>query len=153
MIPQFVEIMAYPWPVLPPGIHRADLREVRNRYASTYWRMRLFRGFVLACRSLVRAKCERIYLDGSYVTGKPVPRDYDACWDPDGVDPRLVDPVFNDFANSRAAQKQRFGGEFFHAGMVADRYGQNYLEFFQIARAGAERKGIILIEFEGDPLL
>lgn len=41
------------------------------------------------------------------------PGDFDACWDTDGVDLDVLDPVLLDLSNHRAAQRQRFGGELF----------------------------------------
>ena len=43
---------------------------------------------------------------------KPFPGDYDACWDPDGIDLAKLDPVFDDFDNGGQAKKTSFGGEF-----------------------------------------
>lgn len=64
---------------------------------------------------LADAGCRTAYLDGSFVSAKEVPGDFDVCWDVTGVDPDLLDPVFFDFSASRRAQKMRFGGELFPA--------------------------------------
>ena len=37
----------------------------------------------------------RVYLDGSFVSAKLIPGDFDACWDEDGVDFDSIDPVFD----------------------------------------------------------
>jgi hypothetical protein len=50
------------------------------------------------------------FLDGSFVTAKPLPVDYDACWDPAGINPAKLDPVFSDFSNKRQAQKDEVQG-------------------------------------------
>jgi hypothetical protein len=54
-------------------------------------------------------------LDGSFVTTKERPGDFDACWDIRFVDDAVLDPTFLDFSQGRAAQKRRFLGEFFPA--------------------------------------
>ncbi len=54
-----------------------------------------------------------MWLDGSFVTAKDEQADFDACWDPDGVDLDTLDPVLLDLSRGRAAQKARFGGELF----------------------------------------
>jgi hypothetical protein len=54
-----------------------------------------------------------VYLDGSFVTLKGDAGDFDACWDVQNVDDGKLHPVFWDFSRGRAAQKQRFLGEFF----------------------------------------
>jgi hypothetical protein len=52
-----------------------------------------------------------------------------------------LDSVFFDFANDRAAQKARFGAEFFPA--QAPQRLKTFLDFFQIDKETGEPKGII----------
>jgi hypothetical protein len=54
-------------------------------------------------------------LNGSFVTAKEDPGDFDAVWDPEDVDDDLLDPVFGPLgmAAGRRLQKERFGGEWF----------------------------------------
>ena len=80
------------------------------------------------------AGCQMVYVDGSFVTNKLVPGDFDACWDVTGVDLqqlKMIAPALLDFADKRAAQKAEYGGEFFPAGWPADRTGTLFLDFFQ----------------------
>ena len=122
-------------------------------FATNTWRRELFGGLVHASTKLKLAGCPRIYLDGSYVTGKPRPNDFDACWDPTGIDPAMLDPVFLDFANGRAAQKAAFKGEFFPSSMTCVDVGQSFVDFFQLDRFTGNQKGIISIPLSADPLL
>lgn len=142
-----------PWAVLPPGIHTASLDEVKSRYAINTRRRTLFEGVVDAAGRLRSAGCARIYLDGSYVTSKPLPEDFDACWDPSGVDQERLDPVFRDLSNLRAAQKAEFKGEFFPTSITCTDIGRSFLDFFQIERITRREKGIIAIHLARDPLL
>jgi hypothetical protein len=96
-----------------------------------------------ALDSLKAAGCQTAYVDGSFVTGKEVPRDFDACWDTAGVDATALDPVLLIFSSQRAAQKAKFGGELFPASIAADPQGQTFLEFFQIDKDSGRAKGII----------
>ena len=64
-------------------------------------------GLRAALEDLKNAGCRTAYVDGSFVTIKAIPNDYDACWDEDGVDPVLLDPVLLTFGAGRAAQKER----------------------------------------------
>lgn len=153
MIPALVPLPGSPWPVLPPGIHQATLDEVAAAFAISPRRRELFDGLVNASGRLLRAGCPTVYLDGSYVTGKPKPGDFDACWDPAGVDPARLDPVFLQFANGREAQKRVFKGEFFPSSMMCRDVGQAFLEFFQQDRFTGKQKGIIAISLAADPLL
>ena len=153
MIPAMITLPGSPWPVLPQGLHSADFAAVADRFATNPWRRSLFDGLIDGVRSLLTAGCLRIYLDGSYVTGKPKPRDFDACWDPTGVDSRKLDPVFLDFSNQRAAQKARFQGEFFPSSMICIDVGQSFFEFFQVDRSSGHKKGIVVAELLTDPML
>ena len=92
---------------------------------------------------LEAAGCRRLWLNGSFVTSKEEPGDFDACWDEYGVDLDGLDPIFFDFADGRAAQKARFGGEFF-PNVVETGSGLAFSEFFQNER-DTGRKGIVVI--------
>ena len=153
MIPALVPLTGSPWLVLPPGIHQATLNEVAASFAINPRRIELFAGFVDASGRLLHAGCMTVYLDGSYVTGKPLPADFDACWDPSGVDSSRLDPVFLQFANGRAAQKAAFKGEFFPSSMMCVDVGQAFVDFFQQDRFTGKQKGIISISLSADPLL
>ena len=83
---------------LPPGIHRATWDEIVERYATNERREQLVNGLRAAIESLRTAGCSRVYLDGSFVTDKELPGDFDACWEADGVDADLLDPVLLDCA-------------------------------------------------------
>lgn len=113
----------------------------------------MFDGLVDAAACLLSAGCTRLYLDGSYVTEKPLPGDYDACWDPVGVDPERMDPLFFEFENRRAAQKSTFKGEFFPSSLRSSMTGPTFLAFFQCDRFTGIRKGILRIDLPTDPVL
>ena len=153
MLPNFVQLAGVPWPVLPAGIHSADLKSIELRYAYNSSRRRLFGGLLKASVNLSVAGCHQLYLDGSFVTDKPVPEDFDACWDPRGVDRRRLDPVFFDFNDDRAAQKAKYFGEFFPSTTKADVQGRTYIDFFQIEKFTGQSKGIVLINLTTDCML
>ena len=96
---------------LPPGIHPATWDEIVERYATNERRGQLMHGLRAAIESLHPAGCLRVYLDGSFVTNKEVPGDFDAFWEAGSVDPGLLDPVLLDFRDRHAAQKAKFGGD------------------------------------------
>jgi hypothetical protein len=153
MIPHLIEIPSAAWDVLPPGIHVATLAEVQATYATNPRRKVLFDGFVTALKSLKLAGCLTVYLDGSFVSAKPHPGDFDACWDPSNVNPSVLDPVFLDFSEGRRAQKARFGGEFFISTSICGDSGTAFLQFFQVEKLSGSQKGIIQIFIANDPLL
>jgi hypothetical protein len=110
----------------------------------------LLAGLEAGLDALRRAGCRRVYIDGSFVTAKDNPDDFDACWESAGVAGSLLDTVPLIFSNGRAAQKARYGGEFFIAEVAADPHGTRYLDFFQRSRDGAP-KGIIALTLGGPP--
>ena len=144
MIPEFI-----PNGNLPPGIHWATWQEFAERFGFSPYRQELIRRLKMAIDSLKAAGCKTVYVNGSFVTSKEEPGDFDACWDPDGVDIDLlyaIEPVLFSFENKRAAQKAKFKGELFPASERAlSVVDVTFLEFFQIDRDG-NRKGIVALD-------
>ena len=131
--------------LLPPGIHWTRWPEFRKRFGLTTHRKKLIQGLIESSQKLAAAGCRTIYIDGSFVTSKEHPGDFDACWDLNNVDFDNLDPVFLDFANRRAAQKAQFFGEWFPADLPNGISGLSFLEFFQIDKPSGKAKGIIAI--------
>ena len=133
---------------LPPGTYAATWDEIVERYATNERREQMLIGLRAAIESLRAAGCSRVYLDGSFVTDKVVPGDFDACWEERGVDPDLLDPVLLDFSDRRAAQKAKYGGELFPAEVAAEPGGTRFLDYFQRDRPTGKPKGIVAIDLE-----
>ncbi len=120
-----------------------------RHFGTTAYRSRLLQGFEAATNILRAAGCRRVYLDGSFVTSKAVPGDFDALWEPTGVDVALLlqmERCFGDFDNGRAAQKTKFFGEFFPATLPELSSGSIFLDFFQVDKQTGTPKGIIAID-------
>jgi hypothetical protein len=128
---------------LPPGIHWASWKEFEKRFGTNPHRKKLLKGLKQAAANLRAAGCEALYIDGSFVTSKEHPNDFDACWSLIDVESSLLDPVFFDLSNRRAAQKAKFGGEFFPAEWQEGSSGKSFLEFFQTDKETGRRKGIV----------
>ncbi len=133
---------------LPPGVHDASWGEVAARFGGTPRRVELLVGLRRALVALRKAGCRIVYLDGSLVTVKGEPADFDACWDPAGVDYLRFDPVLYDFANGRRAQKAAYGGELFPTPFVAAPNGVTILDYFQLDRTTERAKGIVMMRLE-----
>ncbi len=135
---------------LPPGEHVASWDDVLDRFGWNQVRRRQLDGLSEALELLAEAGCRRVWLNGSFVTAKDEPGDFDAVWDPDGVDTERLDPIFFDLGDGRLAQKQRFGGELF-PDWTESETGLRFAEFFQRDRSG-NRKGIIVLELKARKL-
>ena len=135
---------------LPSGEHLATWQELVDRFGHTPWRRRLLAGLLDALRLLKAAGCRRAYIDGSFVTAKEEPGDFDACWDADGIDFDRVDERLLTFDRGRATQKAAFLGELFIADGRADPQGRLFRDFFQTDRDG-RRKGIVVVDLKDLP--
>ena len=129
---------------LPPGVHPAPWSQIRLRFGTNIHRNRLLDGLQRALHHLAQAGCRSVLLDGSFVSNKPLPNDYDVAWDPAGVDPDQLDPVLLNMTNQRAAMKITYGGEFFPASARAAP-GVCFRDFFQTDRNGTA-KGVVEID-------
>ncbi len=134
---------------LPPGEYTADWEHIVPRFGWTNRRRELLAGLKAALELLREAGCRRVFVNGSVVTAKDEPGDIDVAWDPNGVDvDRLLElaPVFGDFDDRRAAQKAKYGCEFFPSSFTADRVGNTFLEFFHIDKETEAQKGIVALD-------
>lgn len=68
-----------------------------------------------------------------------------------GVVPSRLDSELQDFSDERAAQKTRYGGEFFLAQWSAHPDGTTFLEYFQYDNVAKRPKGIIAVDLAGLP--
>src|SRR5712691_1806178 len=91
--------------LLPAGVHRATWDEVVARCGGNPARDRLLAGLLDALRALWRAGCPTAWINGSFITTKEVPGDFDGCWESTGVDLAKLDPVLLTFDPGRATQK------------------------------------------------
>ena len=62
---------------LPPGIHLATWPERVERFGTNERRNEIFAGLLRALQALKAAGCQRAFVDGSFVTSKEVPGDFD----------------------------------------------------------------------------
>jgi hypothetical protein len=137
--------------LLPPGIHLVPWAEFVAFFGTSPYRLSLISGLHKGLQALKVVGCRTVFVDGSFVTAKEVPGDFDCCWDVSGVDALMLhelDPVFFDFRNKRAAQKAAFGGEFFPAQGKETLTGKTWLDFFQIDKETGAAKGVIAIDVQ-----
>lgn len=102
---------------------------------------------LMAMEQLKAAGCRTIYINGSFVTSKSEPGDFDACWDLEDVDInylRREAPKLLNYYDS-AGQKAKYKGELFPSAQPVGNYGKNSFDFFQENRRH-NKKGIIAID-------
>ncbi len=131
---------------LPPGIHWAEWSEFKERFGTTPNRIRMIQELQTAMEQLKAAGCRTIYINGSFVSDKENPGDFDACWDRDDVDIDYLRnnvPTLLKFYDS-VAQKAKYRGEIFPSDQPVNE-GTISIDFFQRDRE-QNPKGIIAID-------
>ena len=130
------------------GVHDATWDELST--GSGEWRRRELLEGLRALDSLADGRVVRCaHLDGSFVTAKEEPGDFDACWEASGVDRDRLDPVLLAFANRRAAQKASFGGESFRPTGKPIRMARGFsTTSSRNSTVTGERKGIVSFYLE-----
>lgn len=137
--------------LLPAGIHLATWAEIVGRFGYNPQRVMLLGALRRALEALCAAGCVAAYLDGSFVTSKAVPVDYDLCWSIHGVDPARLDPVLLTFDNHRQAMKAKYHGDLFPAELPEGNSGKLFLNFFQTDKDTGAAKGVVLIDLRSFP--
>src|SRR6185312_16918573 len=122
---------------LVPGIHEITWHEFVEEFGKNKHRKKLIEGLEQAMNHLRDVQCKILYVDGSFVSQREEPKDFDACWDPKGVDFKrlaVMYPVLMNFLPDTKDQKAKYGGELFPS--------PKFLAFFQKDRDD-KPKGII----------
>ncbi|NTA18888.1 DUF6932 family protein [Agrobacterium tumefaciens] len=138
MIPAFDQMTGY----LPPGEHHATWNEVAASFGWNAPRQRLLGGLRRAAISLREAGCTFFLLDGSFVTAKELPGDYDACCDYRGMNPLAIDPIF---LSNGATMKAEFLGEIYPETRSSGSGIYSMREFFQTDRDDVP-KGVVILD-------
>lgn len=138
---------------LVPGVHFMTWDVFYDQFNFSPKRKILLAGLERAIDVFRQCGCVVIYIDGSFVTQKLEPNDYDACWEGDWdfvtMNLARLEPLFIDFVDlstGRKKQKLKYNGEIFPAEFSADSIGTSYLDFFQQIRFSSGKKGIVAIK-------
>ncbi len=132
--------------VLPPGIHWTTWSEVVGRFGYNQHRKDLLSGMLIGLTALKSVGCINAFIDGSFVTDKVAPNDFDICYDETGIDWNLLllsEPEILEFGYGRAIQKAKYQGEFFPTCFTETSTNTNFFDFFQINKQTGGVKGII----------
>ena len=82
--------------LLPDGVHEATWEEIRARYGWNPTRVEILTKLELVVQHFKQAGCRSMHIDGSFITNKEEPGDFDACWDNTGVRADLIAPILLD---------------------------------------------------------
>lgn len=133
---------------LPPGIHNATLEEVKERFSTNPHRKNLLIGLDKLIDHLKDVGCFLVYLDGSFITNKEYPNDYDLAWSIVGItDDNVlkIDSILLDVNKYRKEMKEKYMGDIFPAEIPEGKTGKTFRDFFQVDKNTGEQKGIIAI--------
>jgi hypothetical protein len=135
---------------LPQGVHETTWKQFCKRLGHTAHRSTLIKGLAAALKDLSVAGCRRVYINGSFVTAKEVPGDYDLCWSLDGVIPEKLNQALLDFSpKGRELMRKKYKGDLFPAEIPEGTSGKLFLDFFQTDKITGEPKGIIALNIGG----
>jgi len=142
--PDFEPVNGY----LPKGIHPMEWTAFCARFVWNRRRRFLKSGMHRALLNLRAAGCGAAIIDGSFVSSKDEPGDYDLAFDPIGVNGSLVDPVLLRHDDERKAMRAKYFGDVFPWGTIASsKTGLIYRDFFQRDRSGTP-KGVVLLDMK-----
>jgi len=135
---------------LPEGIRFVSMENLIKRFGYNSKRAWLIDELKLLIASLEKADCPLIYIDGSFVTSKRIPDDYDLCWSLVDVVEEQIDPILLDFTPAgRARMEQKYRGDIFPAEIPEGVTGKLFVDFFQTDKNTGKGKGIIAIRIGG----
>lgn len=134
---------------LEPGTYEMEWDEFKNVFGISAHRCWLIEGMEFAIDDLKTIGCTAIYIDGSFVTKKIVPTDYDLCWEDTGIS--LVEvkekcyPLV-DGGWKMQKIKERYRGDVAPASNIADmKKCINFLGYYTEDKQG-RNKGIIKVK-------
>lgn len=132
---------------LPPGIYECTLEEFEKRFVNGIKRIQIYEGMKKLIIDLKKIGCNAIYIDGSYVTKKRLPNDFDACWDNTGIDYYRVITSFPELnPKNRLLQNTKYFADVFPAYMKEIDHKVYFIDFFQVDKTTGTAKGIIKIK-------
>lgn len=136
---------------LTPGIHEMTWDEFVREFNFSPQRKKLLEGLFQVTQILKECGSTFIYIDGSFVTDKLEPNDWDACFNGDREVCKKIlvrDAILIlDEEPKRKLQKEKYCGELYHIHVPYGYDGESMLDFFQkIKYQPRKKKGIIKIK-------
>ncbi|KAA6335586.1 hypothetical protein EZS27_016196 [termite gut metagenome] len=130
---------------LPEGIYETTFEEINKRFGFSNRRNRLLTGMKELIDICKQLGCDVFYLDGSFVSKKVIPSDYDACWDTTSIHRESVLKAASE--SILVALEEEYGGEIYYAQTKSFRNASiTILEYFQLCKENPTiKKGILKI--------
>jgi len=133
---------------LEPGIYPMTWEEFKEKFGYNEYRAWLLEGLEWAIADLKKIGCKAIFVDGSFITKKILPGDFDLCWEEEGVDlvaASKICPGLFDCGRKMEKIKARYRGDVAPSESIADiKKDITFLGLFTEDRQG-RAKGIIRI--------
>jgi len=142
MIPEFNT-----YGCLPEGVHEATFAEIRVKFGTNPHREGLLDQMESLLANLAGAGCTRFFLDGSFVTAKELPEDYDALLGYEGLNQSLLDPIILQTPNAGLV-KEKYGCDLMPCD-IKGHSGKFWLDYFTTDKESGQPKGIIKVIFDG----
>lgn len=131
---------------LPVGIYKMGWDEFVTKFSFTSIRELQIKGLIKAIPKFKAAGASHLYIDGSFITKKYNPSDYDVLYDITEIDLEILDPILKDASSAgRKTQKVHYRGEFVPLTNQANDY-MTYWQFYQVSKSSGNAKGIIVID-------
>ena len=129
--------------IFKPGIYEYTLEKLERDFATNKKRKDLFEDIKRLAKELKDAGCEFLYIDGSFITRKETPGDFDACWEPFVRNNKQVNALLlEDSTFASSWRKEMFSGDIFpRFGEYGDR-----VEKWQVDSRNGKVKGVISID-------
>lgn len=96
---------------LEPGRYELTWNDFSGSFFNNEHRRHLGQGMLAAIKDLQNAGCKRVEVGGSFVSSKPLPKDFDLVFQKEGVDMSRVDSTIS--SRQYWMQQDKFGGELF----------------------------------------
>jgi len=131
---------------LPAGVWPSTLIEVEKKYSYNVFRKELFKKLLFLIQDLKIIQCNRIYIDGSFITTKLKPNDIDVCWEEGTGSNYTLEELWFPALFDPAIFKMIYGLDVFPARYMESNSRLLFIDFFQRIKYTDIPKGIIQLD-------
>jgi hypothetical protein len=136
---------------LPEGLHNAKWLEFKEKFDFSFKRKKILSGILSFGRLIKQAGGKKIYIDGSFVTNKKIPKDWDGCYCMCELNLSIASTLIQNTNINRTKIKKEYFGDVFAEDCIEASSGLPFIDFFQRIRGTDKKKGIIVLDLETMP--